>query len=170
MVPCGLLGRGCHVSQAFHTQTSTWFSRFISCCSSTPSLLLGQMVPTGLDSLPPQGLCTGSLPPTSTQPTPFSQNSSGRLLGAHPSLSHNTCAFLSVQHRTHYPSTAKVHVGCWSPELTADIHSKWKVLVAQSCPTLRDPMNCSPLGSSVHEVCQARILEWVAIPFSRGSS
>ena len=44
------------------------------------------------------------------------------------------------------------------------------VLVAQSCLTLCDPMNCSPPGSSVHGIIQARILEWGAIPFSRGSS
>ena len=43
--------------------------------------------------------------------------------------------------------------------------------VTQSCPTLcNDPMNCSPPGSSVHGILQARILEWVAISFSRGSS
>ena len=42
--------------------------------------------------------------------------------------------------------------------------------VAQSCPTLCDPMDCSPPGSSVHGILQARILEWVAISFSRGSS
>ena len=42
--------------------------------------------------------------------------------------------------------------------------------VAQSCPTLCDPIVYSPLGSSVHGIFQARILEWVAIPFSRGSS
>ena len=41
---------------------------------------------------------------------------------------------------------------------------------AQSCLTLCDPMDCSPPGSSVHGILQARILEWVAIPFSRGSS
>ena len=41
---------------------------------------------------------------------------------------------------------------------------------AQSCPTLWDPMDCSLLGSSVHGISQARILKWVAIPFSRGSS
>jgi len=40
------------------------------------------------------------------------------------------------------------------------------VLVPQSCPTLCDPMDCSPLGSSVHGIFQARILEWVAISFS----
>ena len=37
---------------------------------------------------------------------------------------------------------------------------------AQSCPTLCDPMDCSPPGSSVHEIFQARALEWVAIAFS----
>ena len=38
--------------------------------------------------------------------------------------------------------------------------------VAQSCPTLRDPMDCSLPGSSVHGVFQARVLEWGAIAFS----
>ena len=42
--------------------------------------------------------------------------------------------------------------------------------VAQSCPTLCDPVDCSPPGSSIHGILQARILEWVAISFSRGSS
>ena len=41
-------------------------------------------------------------------------------------------------------------------------------MCAQSCPTLCDPMDCSPPGSSVHGVSQARILEWVAIPLSGG--
>ena len=48
--------------------------------------------------------------------------------------------------------------------------SKLKVLVAQSCPILCDPTDCSPPGSSVHEILQARIVEWVAISFSRDSS
>ena len=43
-----------------------------------------------------------------------------------------------------------------------------KVLVAQLRPTLCDPMDCSLPGSSVLGILQARILEWVAIPFSRG--
>ena len=42
--------------------------------------------------------------------------------------------------------------------------------VTQSCPTLCDPMDYSPPGSSVHGILQVRILEWVAISFSRGSS
>ena len=44
------------------------------------------------------------------------------------------------------------------------------VLVAQLCPTLSKPMDCSPPGSSDHGILQVRVLEWVAIPFSRGSS
>ena len=48
--------------------------------------------------------------------------------------------------------------------------SKKKGLLAQSYLTLCDSMDCSLPGSSVHENVQARILEWVAMPFSRGSS
>ena len=40
----------------------------------------------------------------------------------------------------------------------------------QSCPTLRSPVDCSLPGPPFHELLQARILEWVAMPFSRGSS
>ena len=44
------------------------------------------------------------------------------------------------------------------------------VLVTQSCPTLCYSTDCSQPGSSVHGILQARILEWVAVPFFRGSS
>ena len=49
---------------------------------------------------------------------------------------------------------------------------KWKakVIVAQSCPALCDPVDCSPPGSAVHGALQARILERAVIPFSRGST
>ena len=48
---------------------------------------------------------------------------------------------------------------------------KWReVLINQSCLTLCDPMDYSPPGSSVHGILQATILEWVAMPSSRGSS
>ena len=50
------------------------------------------------------------------------------------------------------------------------VNVKLKVLVAQPFPTLCDPMDSSPPGSSIHGILQARILEWGAIPFSRGSS
>ena len=52
----------------------------------------------------------------------------------------------------------------WSMEVEVE------VLVALSCPTLCNPMDCSPSGSSVQGILQARILEWEAIPFSRESS
>ena len=45
-----------------------------------------------------------------------------------------------------------------------------EVLVAQSCLTLCNTMDCSPPGSSLHGILQARRLEWVTIPFSRRSS
>ena len=48
-------------------------------------------------------------------------------------------------------------------------YGKWSE-VNQSCPTLCDPMDCSLPGSSVHWIFQARVLEWVVISFSRGSS
>ena len=47
---------------------------------------------------------------------------------------------------------------------------KVKVLIAQSCPALCNPMVCNPPGSSVHGILQARILQCVATPFSRGFS
>ena len=47
---------------------------------------------------------------------------------------------------------------------------KMKLNIIQSCPTLCDPMDCNLPDSSIHEILQARILEWVAIPFSRGAS
>ena len=49
------------------------------------------------------------------------------------------------------------------------LYMKWSE-VAQSCPTLCDPMDCSLPGSSIHGIFQARVLEWVSISFSRGSS
>ena len=45
-----------------------------------------------------------------------------------------------------------------------------EIEVAQMCPTLCDPVDCSLPGSSIHGILQARVLEWVAISFSRGSS
>ena len=47
---------------------------------------------------------------------------------------------------------------------------KWTLVVQLLMTLFCDPMDCSPPGSSVHGISQARILEWVAISFSRGSS
>ena len=53
------------------------------------------------------------------------------------------------------------------------VHKIWiipsdKQLVSRSCPTLCDPMDCILLGSSIHGILQARVLQWVAISYSRG--
>ena len=53
---------------------------------------------------------------------------------------------------------------------TESVSEKSKVLVGQSCPMLCDTMDCSPPSSSVHGISKARMLEWAAISFSRGSS
>ena len=64
----------------------------------------------------------------------------------------------------------------WNPlgNVMVIIHNcgwKWKkVLVTQSCPTLCNPMDWNPPDSSVHGILQARILDWVAVSFSRWSS
>ena len=50
------------------------------------------------------------------------------------------------------------------------IKSERESEIAQSCRTLCDPMDCSLPGSSIHGIFQAKVLEWVAISFSRGSS
>ena len=80
-------------------------------------------------------------------------------------------------------STHEVHFDCKYQKLDfrkkRKVNSQWfksccqtcvHAQSLQSCPTLCYPMDCSPPGSSTHEVSQARILEWVAISFSRGSS
>ena len=55
---------------------------------------------------------------------------------------------------------------CFSSHIVCEV----KVSVAQSCSFLCDPMDYSPPDSYVHAILQARILEWIAVPFSRGSS
>ena len=63
------------------------------------------------------------------------------------------------------PSPGKnTGVGCYF--LLQCMRVKSESEVPQSCPTLHAPMDCSLLGSSVHGICQARVLEWVAIAFS----
>ena len=59
---------------------------------------------------------------------------------------------------------------CPKSEIEIPAFFSVSVLVAQLCPTHCDPMGWGLPGSSIHGIFQARILEWVAIPFSRGSS
>ena len=64
------------------------------------------------------------------------------------------------------------YYSCFNIDKSWNYHIKEmkKMLVTQLCLTLCSPKACSLSGSSVHRILQARILEWVAIPFSRGSS
>ena len=97
---------------------------------------------------------------------------------------------LMVELRSHLPRAAEPQhhshraPKLWSPRAKLErnphttmkdpVHqgpeNQWKVSAAQSCPTLINPMDYSPPGSSVHGILQARILEWVVIHFSRGTS
>ena len=61
-------------------------------------------------------------------------------------------------------------IPCLKTRWRAATHSLGLKVKVKSCPTLCDPVDCRPSGSSVHGISQARILEWVAISFSRGSS
>ena len=80
-------------------------------------------------------------------------------------------------HHWHITVTAaegKIHCGVLTVRETKE---KWSIctalcvcLVTQSCPTLCDPSDRSPPGSSTHGIFQEKMLEWVAISFSRGSS
>ena len=88
-------------------------------------------------------------------------------------LSHFSCVRLCATHKqqpTRLPhpwdSPGKnTGVGCHF--LLQFMKVKSESEVAQSCPTPSDPMDCSPPGSSTHGICQARVLEWGAITFSR---
>ena len=71
------------------------------------------------------------------------------------------CVFSSTLFNSEFKVRTKTQT-----KFSVCIHAK----SLQSCPTLWDPMDCSLTGSSVYGILQARILEWVTIPFSRGSS
>ena len=105
-----------------------------------------------------------------------------RYLGQHPSCK---CCYLSTHPPTSKPlrTIHLLRMESWfrpskksgSPPrpstcIIYTVESESESEVAQSCPTLCDPVDCSLPDSSVHEILQARILEWVAISFSRESS
>ena len=72
--------------------------------------------------------------------------------------------------RTHAQGLQTPWVFLLHTKVKKSIRLKVKVLATQSCSTLCDPMDCSPPGFSVHGILQARILQWIAFSFSRGSS
>ena len=77
------------------------------------------------------------------------------------------CMLLIYWGRIHPPH---VHAYTHTPSIHIWKHSKWSVGLSVMSYSFCDPMDCNPPGSSVHGILQARILEWVAYPFSRGLS
>ena len=78
-----------------------------------------------------------------------------------------THAFQTNSHFLFNPASVSF---CYSQPKNPNEHGICCCLVTKSCLTLCDPMDCSSPGFSVHGICQTRILEWVALPSSRGSS
>ena len=78
-------------------------------------------------------------------------------------------SYLSLYKEKRYLHTPEKQ--CWCIFLSKLLGKERAMLclVTQLCPTLCNPMDCSPPGSSVHGILQAKILEWVATSFSRGS-
>ena len=70
----------------------------------------------------------------------------------------------------HPESRQEVHPAITRVGGLGESESESEVEVVQLCPTLCNPVGCSLPGSSIHGILQARILEWVSISFSRGSS
>ena len=83
----------------------------------------------------------------------------------------NSCFWVAVNKQNTKSSAVQEHL-----QVGQQIKVGWKTFpqsccccfVTRSCPALCDPMDCSLPGSSLHGIFQARILEWLAIPFSRG--
>ena len=73
----------------------------------------------------------------------------------------NGTLILGIWNRSHHP---------WLLPSSAPERECVHANLFQSCPTLCDPMDCSPPAVSVYGILQARVLEWVAVPSSRGSS
>ena len=78
---------------------------------------------------------------------------------------------LNILHFKYISPNYYVCLKCFSIRISvSSLLAYSQVLVSQLCLTLCDPMDCSQPGSSVHGISQGRILEWVAISFSRESS
>ena len=117
---------------------------------------------------PPQKKCGSRVIFISTSQPESKTNPGGRRAGEGHVLRSGLSPEYTCVGRPCYPWMFQfaLHILSWFPGFTTEVI----VLVAQSCPTVWDSMDCGLPGSSVHRIHQARILEWVASPFSRGSS
>ena len=102
----------------------------------------------------------------------------GQPLGPHssvlmsPDLSSDTSVYNSHERRgrTRWMCSIRDCVALPAEQRSRDLSQLVWCVIAQLCLTLGKPVDCSLPHSSVHWIFQARILEWVAVPFSRGSS
>ena len=125
--------------------------------------------PTVSSSVVPFSSCLPSFPASGSFPMSQFFTSGGQSIGASASAS-----VLPMNIQALFPVwlTGLISLlprGSQESSLAPQL-SEWVSAVAQLCPTLCDPMDYSLPGSSLHGILQARILEWVAISFSRGSS
>ena len=91
------------------------------------------------------------------------------LQGIFPTQGLNS-GLLHCRHGTVQPVSPMSFMEETDLKLTLKVAATAAAKLLQSCLTLWDPVDCSLPGSSVHRIFQARILEWVVISFSRGSS
>ena len=89
---------------------------------------------------------------------------------ARPQWNHYFCHVSYWSYQFQFQSSRILYSETRDVRLEKTAKERKKVEVAQSCLTLCDPMDCSLPGSSIRGILQARILEWVTISFSRGSS
>ena len=82
----------------------------------------------------------------------------------------SSCRYQDASHRNISSCIPKYNDHTHETLTYCIIWYEWVSEVAQSCSTLCDPIDCSLSGSSVYGIFQARVLEWIAISFSRGSS
>ena len=151
-----------------HT-SSKWNSiHFITCLRVTQTMLLLFSHPDMSNSLQPQGL-QHSRPPCPSPSHRVWPSSYPLHQWCHPAISSSVALFSfcpqSFPASGTFPMSQLFVAG---DQNTGTSASTWKlcevcVLVAQSYPTLCDPMYCRPPGSSVHGILQERILEWVAL-------
>ena len=153
---------------------SLWFSCSVMSDSTTPCTVAHQTPLSnrfssqdywsGLPCPPPE-----DLPKPGIEPTPLTSPA------LQTDINHwdNACKELNNNSKRYYLSflsTNTLPSSFWTSFVFYKIVSKWSVRCSVMSNSLTDPMVCNPPGSSVHGILQARILEWIGIPFSRGSS
>ena len=149
----------------------TWALR---CSKARAWLRQHRLCPAGGSSCQYQGSGGQGPPPAPSQPVRQKPQTVPALRGLPGARPVPQCSFTATQHIHEcrcLSLTPQTPFLChpWGINKSMTQFLPWCCRVAQSCPTLCEPMDCSPPGSSAHGILQARrILEWVAMPTSRG--